>query len=208
MPTIGGASGIGWDENAPADTESAGLGDDRIRSLKSSLRQGLDSEHNWPSAGGSNIGCHALGSARPYVGTQSQVSSSGSDGRIMWTSDTSRQFHVGSGGTSLIGGATAILATDYPSGTAPQRHFWSEEWGIGVTGSGGSVLVTIPNSGYSGLPIIQVTHRVTDNAAAATLLSVLPADAASFVVRSIINGGVTFLPGQLFYWRSVGTRAL
>src|SRR5439155_682045 len=96
MPTIS------WDETLPSDSENAGLGDDRIRSLKSSVRVGLDGEHVWPSGGG-DAGVHRLGSGRPFYGPQSLVSSSGTDGRLMVTSDTSRLFHVGSAGTMFLG---------------------------------------------------------------------------------------------------------
>ncbi len=36
-----GGSNVGWDNTTPADTESAGLGDDRIRSLKTSISRCL-----------------------------------------------------------------------------------------------------------------------------------------------------------------------
>src|SRR6185436_16344531 len=143
---------IGWDENSPPDTESAGLGDDRIRSLRTSLRVGLDGEHVWPSASG-DAGVHRLGSGRPYYGLQSAVSSSGSDGRLMQTSDTSRLFGVGSGGTSFIGGPTVLSAGSFP-GTVPQRHYWAEEFGEGKTAASGTTTVGFPNSGYSGKPFV------------------------------------------------------
>src|SRR3990167_7872946 len=109
MCPIGG-SNIGWDSTLPSDGESAGLGGDRIRSLKTSVQEALNNEHNFASGGGANTGYHLLGSARPYYGAQSLVSSSGSDARLMVTSDTSRLFHVGSVATSFIGGPAAISA--------------------------------------------------------------------------------------------------
>lgn len=155
MPSIGGVS-VGYDVTTPADGESAGLGDDRIRSLKTSLQQALDAEHNFPATGGANTGYHVMGSARPFYGLQSAVSSSGSDGRLMQTSDTSRLFHVGSGGTSLVGGVTAILNGGFP-GTAPQRHYWAME-SIFTATPGSTVTHTIafPNSGFSGRPLVFV----------------------------------------------------
>src|SRR5690242_799191 len=118
---------ITWNESSPAGGDNAGLGAGEFRSLKTALRTALDAEHNFPAAGG-DAGAHRLGSGRPYVGLQSAVSSSGTDGRVMVTSDTSRFFHVGSGGTSFIGGPTVISAGSYP-GTVPQRFIWVEEWG-------------------------------------------------------------------------------
>src|SRR5690242_18663246 len=96
MP-LGGIN-AGWDETVPADSENAGLGAGRIRSLETTVQQVLDSEHNFPASGGANTGYHRLGSARAFYGTQSTVSSSGTDGRLMVTSDTSRLFGTGSGG--------------------------------------------------------------------------------------------------------------
>jgi hypothetical protein len=119
---------IGWDETAPADGDVAGLGDDEIRSLKTSLRQGLESEHEWPSTGGS-AGTHLAGSARAYYGTESAVSSADVGGRLMATSDTSRLFGVGSTGTVLFGGATALLTSvrteTFPGWSPPQVHYFA-----------------------------------------------------------------------------------
>lgn len=56
-----GGSNIGWDAGQPADTENAGLGDDRIRSLKTSVQEALDNEHNFPSGGGPVPGITASG---------------------------------------------------------------------------------------------------------------------------------------------------
>lgn len=202
MP-IGGET-VNWNEGEPADTESAGLGDDRIRSMKTSVRAGLDSEHNWPSGGGANTGYHRYGSARAYYGVQSAVSSSGSDARLMFTSDTSRLFGVGSGGTSFIGGPGVISAGSYPGLAPPQRHIWVEEFGDGKTVSG-STIVSIPNSGYSGNPFVFVTAFNTNVVAQImTLISVTP---TQFTVRS----SATDLVGNsntTFFWRSIGTRVL
>lgn len=199
---------IGWDETTPADTESLSQGDDRIRSLKTSLRQGLSAEHTWPSAGG-DAGVHLVGSARAYVGTQSQVSSSGTDGRLMWASDTSRFFHVGSAGTSLIGGSRVISVGTTTGFSYPQRHHWVEEFGIArvPTGSFGSVVVTIPNSGYSGVPFVQLTQNDTDDYATVPrggVFQVFSATPTTFGILQQLAGG----SGWSVAWRSLGTRVL
>lgn len=193
-----------FDLNSPPDTESAGLGDDRIRSTKTTLQQVLDDEHAFPSGGGANVGYHRFGSARPYYGTQSAVSSSGTDGRLMLTSDTSRLFGVGSGGTVLLGGPTAMLGGEYP-GTVPQRHYWAEEWGAGTTGSTGSVTITFPRSGFSGLPNVQVTLATPVTGIDASL-QIHTVDGASVIVSAIGSG--SFLSDQNFFWRSLGSRVL
>lgn len=151
---------------------------------------------------------HRLGSGRPYVGTQSAVSSSGTDGRLMVTSDTSRFFHVGSGGTSYIGGATVISAGSYPGGAAPQRYIWAEEWGEGKTASGATA-ISFPNSGFSGKPFttfgLVLTSLAADGGAAIMWLS--GAGKTGFTMNSRLTDGVTN-SSHSFFWRSVGTRVL
>ena len=196
MPTIS------WNEGLPAGGDSLGIGDDEIRSTKTALRTGLDAEHVWPSASG-DAGVHRLGSARPYFGVQSAVSSTGSDGRLMQTSDTSRLFGVGSGGTVFIGGATTISAGSYP-GTVPQRHHWVEEFGEGKT-SVGNLIVSIPNSGYSGRPYVTLTaYDTTTNMQSVWLTNVA---ATQFTVKSS-SSNLLGNSSTSFFWRSVGTRAL
>lgn len=195
-----------FDLNSPADSESMGLTDDRIRSVKSTLQQVIDDEHVFPTAGGSAVGYHRLGSARAYYDVQSNVSSTGTDGRLMLTSDTSRLFGVGSGGTVLLGGGpTALsLGSTYGQQTFPQRVHWVEEVGRGITAtSSGSTLVTIPNSGYSGSPYVWVTPILGSVASSAGIVcAVVPIDGTSFVVKFSTTGELPF------FWRSTGSRAL
>jgi len=201
------ADNVGWNENSPADTESAGLGDDRMRSIMTSVRQGLDSEHNWPSAGGNSIGIHRLGSARPYVGTQSQVSSAGTEGRLMYASDTSRLFHVGSGGTVLLGGPTMLSVGSFP-GTVPQRHYWAEEIGIGITGSSGSTTLTFPNSGYSGAPYVFLSGNWPSVPAGVYVFTVSDIGTGSCIVSAADPPSSSYRSSATFFWRSLGTRVL
>src|SRR5437899_3652299 len=112
MP-LGGAS-ILWNELAPAESDIADAAP--IRSIETSVRNAMGSEHNWPSTGGASVGYHLLGSARAFYDVQSNVSSSGTDGRILVTSDTSRLFHVGSAGTVLLGGQNVLSAGSQPAG--------------------------------------------------------------------------------------------
>ena len=197
MPTIE------WTEGDPAGSESLGLGDNRIRSLKTSVRVGLDAEHVWPSASG-DAGVHRLGSARPYYGAQSLVSSTGTDARLMQTSDTSRLFGVGSGGTSFLGGPTVISAGSFP-GTVPQRAYWAMEFGEGKTTSGNGQ-VTFPNSGYSGRPFVVVTPKLTTETTSC-ILWIDSVGATSFMVQSRLTNGAT-TSSHSFNWMSIGTRTL
>lgn len=194
-------SQIGWDEASPSDSESAGLGDDRIRSFKTSVRIGLSAEHTWPSAGG-DAGIHLLGSARAYYGAQSLVSSSGTDGRMMVTSDTSRLFGVGSAGTVMLGAGPFALSIGTTAGISfPQRHYWAMEMGEVQTNSSGTTHVTIPNSGYSGVPFVfsQTTFDTY-------VVTITERTATQFVVKTFLEASTPLT--ATVQWMSVGTRVL
>ena len=210
MTSING-SNVGWEESNPADTEGVALGASRMRSIKTATRTGLSAEHNWPSADSANVGYHVYGAARTYLGTQSRVSSSGTDGRLMTTSDTSRLFGVGSGGTVLVGGATVPSFGSVPW-TLPQRHYWAEEFGTGITKSSGTTIVLYPNSGFSGVP--QFMLQVYGSNATSFLISVdtvagaQPASTQT-ALRVYAYDVVTGSAGTVnFMWRSAGTRVL
>lgn len=94
---------VGWSNTSPTATDLVGQGDDEIRSLKSNLQGALDAEHLFPAAGG-YAGVHRAGSARVFVGTSSQVSSTDTDGRLMFNSTLSRLVYLNSTSSTLIGG--------------------------------------------------------------------------------------------------------
>lgn len=94
---------IGWSNTSPTATDLVGQGDDEIRSLKSNLQGALDAEHLYPAAGG-YAGIHRAGSARVFVGTSSQVSSSDTNGRLMFNSTLSRLVYLDSASSTLVGG--------------------------------------------------------------------------------------------------------
>src|SRR2546428_3707155 len=140
-----------WAEGAPADTDSAGVGAAEIRSLKTSVRNGMAEEHFWPSATGGNFGVHLLGSARPYYGAQSLVSSSGSDGRLMVTSDTSRLFHVGSAGTMFLGSQRVLSAGSAPVGG--QTFYWIAEFGAAKNRSPSGIALPLAHNRLHCVPL-------------------------------------------------------
>jgi len=149
---LGGIT-VSYDGTVPADGENAGLGAQRIRSLETTIQQVLDSEHNFAASGGANTGYHRLGSARAFYGVESTVSSSGTDGRLMVTSDTSRLFHVGSVGTMFLGGqASALLNTAVNGYTLGQQSYWATEIGNAGPDSNGSVTLTY--SAFSAAPFV------------------------------------------------------
>lgn len=197
MPTIG------WNESSPAGADSVGAGAGEFRSLKTAIRTALDGEHNFPSAGG-DAGVHRLGSGRPFVGLQSAVSSSGTDGRMMVASDTSRFFHVGSGGTSFIGGPMVLSAGSHP-GT--QRHYWAMEFGTGVVTTGSSTTAVIfPNSGYSGAPVVVLTPYNENSLSYNTMLYIHTITATGFTPT--IGGSGSAATNLPFTWMSMGSRVL
>jgi hypothetical protein len=122
----------------------------------------------------------------------------------MQTSDTSRLFHVGSAGTSLIGGATALLVGEYPD-SPPQRHYWAMESGEGRTNSGATT-VNYP-SAFSGVARVVLVPRITSLVAdgGAAIMWVSSAGAGSFQANSRLTNGVTNSTHS-FYWLSIGTR--
>ena len=201
---------IGWDESSPQETEVLGLGNDRIMSVKTSARIALDDEHAWPSAGGLS-GYHRFGSARPYFGTQSRVSSSGTDGRVMLTSDTSRLFGVGSGGTVLLGGGAVMSVDSWPTGANPQRHHFVESFGTSITAGGGNVRVTFPNSGFSAIPVVTATPF--SNGTTAAMVAISESRTTDFVVLGWADASGTSitlmtLAAVPFAWRASGVKAL
>lgn len=187
---------INWNEAAPPTTESAGLGAQQFQSLKTAIRTGLDAEHTWPTSG-LGAGTHRLGAARAYYGPQSLVSSSGTDGRLMVTSDSSRLFHVGSAGTMLLGGAGVLSIGSPPVGG--QRSYWADEFGTAQVTSASPTQITIPNSGYSGIPFVWVSAW-TDLSANLNTMIVQSLTQTSFFVTHPLVSNFTIM------WRSSGTR--
>lgn len=192
---LGGTS-IGWNENAPAATDPAGSGDDEIRSVKSNLRGALDSEHYWPIAGGAAVGYHRYGSARPYVGAASAVSSDGTDGRLLFSSTDSSFWYGSATSVSLIGGANVLVA---PSGMSlTNRHANLVQSGIAFSAAGASV-TTFPSS-YSGVPTLFLQALSTTP----TIMRVVTQSGQSFRAIGTDTAGGT-VSNLTFYWMSMGT---
>lgn len=198
---------VGWDLTVPADTEVVGLGDDRMRSIKSSAQAALNDEHNFPSSDGTGFGYHRKGSARPYYDTTSRISSDGTDGRLMLTSDASTLYGLTAADKIFLGGPNVISAYTAPS-TFPQRFQWIESFGTGITGAAGNVRITYPGSGFSGIPILSVTAG--SNGTTPQFLSIMESKTTNFVVvgYDCSGGTVPQLAIMLFHWRSTGTVAI
>ena len=193
---------VGYDENAPPSTDSLGGLAPHIQSVKTNLRGGLDSEHDWPSTTGTH-GAHRMGSAKAFFAAQSYVSSSDTNGRLFLASDTSRLFGVGSGGTVLLGAPTLL---SMGTSTA-QRSQWVIETGTASTrSSDGTTQITIPNSGYSGIPYLQITaSRMTQGTFG---LSTNTVTATTFFVHSKLSTPASLTLNCDFHWMSLGTRQL
>ena len=198
----------GWDESVPADSENAGLGAQRIRSLETALQQILDSEHNFPASGGANTGYHRLGSARAFFGAESTVSSSGTDGRLMVTSDTSRLFHVGSAGTMLLGGQTSALLNFVGNNINLQQSYWAIEVGTaGQPNSSGSATATF-SSAFSGQPLvfgIVVKNKPSEHPYTWLVQQPTATSAVFGLWDQAANSALTL---NSVYYISIGTRAL
>ncbi len=205
---------IGWSESAPANGDNLGLGASEIRSLKTAVRTALDSEHVFPSTGG-DAGAHRLGSARAFVGAESTVSSSGTDGRLMVSSNRSRFFHVGSNGTMLLGGAAVAFivsgsgandAFGNASNPLPQTHYWAVDGTFGTLGSLGTAIVTYP-SPYSGVPFNIVTYTGIPTAGTPISLSAVNTGNSGCVIYGVTSAGSA--PNNTpFRLLSIGSRVL
>src|SRR3989440_7347060 len=195
---------INWNESAPPTTESAGLGAQPFQSHKTGLRTGLDAEHPWPTSG-LGAGVHRLGSARAYYGPQSLVSSTGTDGRLQVTSDTSRLFHVGSAGTMFLGGSAVISAGSQPVGG--QRFYWAEEFGRQINNAGNTI-ITFPNSGFSGIPFVFLSLFTDGGPALGPNLNAHCAaiTKTSATINGAYNGAQWPSSIVTIMWRSIGTR--
>lgn len=206
MPTVN----IHWSEAAPANSDNVGLGAQEIRSLKTDLRNGLAAEHLWSSTGGA-AGAHLLGSARPYVGPTSEVSSDGTAGRLMFNSTTSDFFYLSDTTAERIGGRGTPVAYDTGANSAnasmPANHRTEIFYGE-VTTAGGSAIfpITFPGSGYSGIPNIQLTCAETAAFGSGNYLVATAHDctATGFTVRSsVASTGAAFT--TRVNWMSMGT---
>ena len=200
---MNGASNVGWNEALPADTEGVAAGDDRLQSIKTSLRVGLADEHNWPSTDGSGFGYHLKGSARPYYGTYSKVSSDATVSRLMLTSDTSQLFALHSAGSTFVGGERVISAGT-TAGT--NRHHWVEYFGRARTEApDGTIDIAFPNSGYSGKAYVFVSAQTT-----AALFAAVHPDAITltqFQASGWSRAGAT-ASELTIAWRSLGTKLI
>jgi hypothetical protein len=149
-----GGINAGLNVNTPSGTSSAGLGDEDLRSIKTTFQQVLDSEHIFPSTGGAGSGAHRKGSAVAFVGTASAVSSTDTDGRLMVTSDTSRLYHVGSAATLYLGGrydveggVSLFNAQTTSRVTSTVTQIWGMEAGVGLmTFNSLNTVVTLANT--------------------------------------------------------------
>lgn len=211
---IGGFNAGTWDETVPAGAESVGLGYARIESVKSTVRQGLDSEHVWAASGGT-IGQHRAGSARAFYGPQSQVSASNSasttsvvdDGRMMVTSDTSRLFGVNSLGTVLLGpGPLGLSVGSYTPVSFPQRLYVATE--VGFDFSATSAHSVAFASAFSAAPFVQVSASTVASAASNPLdIKLLALTTTGFQCHLVDSTSGAGVFGAV-QWFAVGHRAL
>jgi len=126
----------------------------------------------WAGSGGGSAassGQMKPGAARTFFAAQSVISAN-SDGCLFIASDTSRLFHVGSAGSTLLGSARAIEADSVPGGNA--------RWVVSAS--------TIPNG-------TNTAHGVTYDGIPSVALS-LTTSASTFgaaVISALTTGGIT-----------------
>ena len=214
---LGGAP-IGWDEASPPGSESVGLGDDRIRSFKTSARPALDSEHYWTSSS-STAGAHRSGSARAFWGTQSQVSTSGdsySAGRMMITSNTSRLMSVASTIEGVASGVSAFMLASGPLGlsagsmvgialpqTANLVTYFGEQ-----TSAASTHQVVFP-AAYNGIPFVlaSANSETLSGNKVGKFVRLIGISASEFSVQCISSENGDAIDSGII-WFSIGTRTL
>jgi len=197
---------IGWDETKPANGDQIASGDDQIRSDKTALRTALDDEHVFPSSGGT-AGYHRYGSARAFFDVESNVSSAGTDGRLMVSSDNSRLFHVGSNGTMHLGGFGALLGIASNSGyTLGPQHYYAIDITGGQSSSTGMINHTFA-SAFSGTPVTFIqSDRSTSGLG--TVYEIWTVTASTFQARSLLTDWATATGNKSYVAISIGTRLL
>ena len=200
----GSGANLLWDETSPADTANAGAGAGNIRSLETSLRNGLAVEHNWPSSTGANFGVHLPGSARAFYDVQSNVSSTGSDGRLMVASDSSRFFHVGSGGTMFLGSVRNIefFSSDYGGISTTDINMMHS--GVTFTNAQGLAIATFAYP-YTGTPF---AFGATAYDPLRLCIASVGTVTKSGLSINVTNASGVALSGVSVAWWSVATRAL
>lgn len=110
-----------WDETSPSGSQSVSLGDDRIRELKTQIREVIDVDHDFPSSGqATDIGQHKrctfqeqvdLGTGA--VGTTILGSQTvGSKGELCYTDEDDNTIQFSNQGTPLL--LTALTAKTTP----------------------------------------------------------------------------------------------
>lgn len=135
------------------------------------------------------------------------VSSSGTDGRLYVTSDTSRLFHAGSDGTMFLGGASSIQGGYPPQGG--QKFYYAQESGIENAGAAGLTTVTFPRSGFSGLPGVWLSAWSDGWAGVRGIRAILNLDTVTptgFTCFLESVPGFVGISNVTIYWMSLGTR--
>lgn len=196
MPTIG------WDEDAPADGDAASSGDDAIRSMKTNIAGGLSTSMYWPGTGGgsaASAGIMKPGAARTFYAAESAVSAA-QDGQLMYASDTSRLWYVGTTGPVYLGGQFGIDCASNP-GAGARWHLAS-----GVSWSGGLIRY---GSGVTYGAAPQVVHSISTTAATGGMSVATGVGTTGFYVAAY-NESNTIQAARAFvvYWTSLGTVAV
>lgn len=132
---------VSWDETNPAGTQAASLGDDRIRELKTQIREIIDVDHDFPSSGqASDNGQHKqvtlqeqadLGTgavSATILGSQTV----GGKGELTYTDEDDNDIQITSGGslgaaTQALLASTATLSDD--SSVAALKKFYLDGGG-------------------------------------------------------------------------------
>jgi hypothetical protein len=192
-----------WDEASPAGSDNIALGDNRIRELKTQIREVINVDHDFPSSGqAADVGQHkqvtlqeqadlgtgAVGAT--ILGSQTV----GGKGELMYTDEDDNDVQLTSAGKIYLGGVTlASMATlmgfIYPVGsvvtlgvsTNPATLFGVGTW----TAIAGKVIVGI-DAGQTEFDTLNETGGAKTHTITAEQIPI-----------TISTGGITDGPGDI-----------
>ena len=195
MPTVG------WDEAAPADGDAASSGDDALRSLKTNISGGLSTSMYWPGTGAgsaASAGIMKPGAARTFYGAESAVSAA-QNGQLMYASDTSRLWYVGTSGPVYLGGQYGIEAASNPKAGAR----W--QMASGVSRNGGLIPFGVT---YGAPPQVTISAVTSGSVGGISVVTGVSTTGFYSSVYDETNTLYTALSAWSIHWLSLGTVAI
>lgn len=177
-----------WNKDVPSGASLGRDIDNTMRSDKSILEAALNDEHYFESASSLSAGEHRRGSARVYVGTASQVSTVGDDGRLMFATDENALYVLSSTSTVKIQSVpdkVYAIYTTAAGGSFPDNSVTTVNYGTLEDASNASVV-----TGANWRFIAEKSGVVEGHASVMFAGSAEWADAEAAELRLVKNGAL------------------